>query len=71
MTGAWKLLEYLPRRKPADSERPDFLGLIIPLCEPRAIPEGARVHVTVPERPERPVNLPMSFETEGEPELDQ
>lgn len=50
MSLGWSVLEFLPRRKPADSSRPSFLDLTIPLFESRRIPEGARIHASVEAR---------------------
>ncbi|WP_224814124.1 DUF2235 domain-containing protein [Hasllibacter sp. MH4015] len=62
MNWAWHLLEYLPRRKPRLSRRRDLRGWILPRCEPRTIPDGAHVHVSVLKAAERPDNLPDAFE---------
>ncbi|KUO53229.1 MAG: hypothetical protein APF82_01190 [Sphingomonadales bacterium BRH_c42] len=53
MTFAWALLEFIPRRKPKDSPRWSFLGLVLPLFERRTIPAGASIHRTVLERREK------------------
>jgi uncharacterized protein (DUF2235 family) len=70
MTAAWRLLEYFPKSATYKEwpERKAFLGFYIPDCEPRVIPEGAHVHVSVVQRMEqdptyRPVNLPTTFAT--------
>jgi uncharacterized protein (DUF2235 family) len=46
MTAGWKILEVLPRRKPADSKRMGFAGWSIPLSEHRNIPEAGRMHAS-------------------------
>jgi len=65
MTIGWKRLEIIPKRvKWRDwPRRPSLLGLYLPLCEPRRIDDGSRVHYSVFERFDadpsyRPVNLP-------------
>ena len=58
MTWGWKLLEFIPRRKPAGSTRPAIFGWIIPLFERRHIADGARIHASVMERTPPPANLP-------------
>jgi uncharacterized protein (DUF2235 family) len=70
MTAAWRLLEYFPKSATYKEwpARKAFLGLYIPDCEPRVIPEGAHVHESVVQRMEldptyRPVNLPATFAT--------
>ncbi|XDA97031.1 DUF2235 domain-containing protein [Sulfitobacter sp. LCG007] len=69
LKGAWRISEYIPRRPQALSRRRPFLGLILPRGEPRWIPEGARLHWSVPfrlrETGDRPVNLPERYEVEG------
>lgn len=64
MSWAWLLLEGLPKRvKPRDwPDRPSLFGWYLPLCEPRRVDNGARVHVSVFQRVDadpdyRPVNL--------------
>jgi uncharacterized protein (DUF2235 family) len=68
MSWGWAILEFLPRRRPADSRRRSFVGLSIPYFEPRNIPEGAHVHRSVISRAERtnrkPSNLPDHFSIE-------
>lgn len=68
MTWAWRLLEYCPKRSRWREwdERRDFLGLYLPLCEPRLIPEGAHVHAAAIEHGKhdptyRPINLPNTY----------
>lgn len=67
MSFGWRLLEYLPRRKPAESRRPSFMGLCIPMAEPRLIPDGASVCASVLKRPVPPVNLPDHYDEEPDP----
>ena len=74
LTGAWWLLEYLPKRArykewPA---RQTYLGYYIPDAEPRFIPDGAVIHASALQRMDalpsyRPVNLPKHFETSPMP----
>jgi uncharacterized protein (DUF2235 family) len=65
LTGFWWILEVIPKLTKWREwrRRPSFLGLYLPLAEPRPIPEGALIHGSVFERmsamPDyRPVNLP-------------
>ena len=65
LKGFWWLLEIFPKRAKWREwlRRPQFLGLYLPLGEPRPIPDGALIHGSVFERiaarPDyRPVNLP-------------
>ena len=68
MNWAWAILEFLPRRRPKDSRRPQVLGWCIPWFEPRPIPPGARIHRSVLERIQAggptPSNLPDDYLTE-------
>jgi uncharacterized protein (DUF2235 family) len=74
LTGAWWILEWLPksvkwREWPA---RKSFLGLYLPLGEPRVIPEGALLHRSVIERRDkvqsyRPINMPKAYSVEETP----
>ena len=52
LTGAWKVLEWLPKmekwREWAD--RKSYFGWYLPLAEPRPIPEGSAIHHSVFER---------------------
>ncbi len=50
MTLGWSILEFLPRRKPRDSKRWSFLGLTLPLFEPRHVPNGAAINSSVQAR---------------------
>jgi uncharacterized protein (DUF2235 family) len=69
LSGAWWLLEYLPKRAkyrewPA---RQTYFGYYIPDAEPRLIPDGAIIHESAVLRMEampsyRPVNLPKQYE---------
>jgi len=70
MTAPWRVLEYLPKSATYKEwpARKVFLGLYIPDCEPRLIPEGAHVHESVVKRMAvepgyRPVNLPKDYVT--------
>jgi hypothetical protein len=65
MTWGWKPLEVIPKRvKWRDwPRRRSLFGWYLPLCEPRRIDDGARVHYSVFERwgadpTYRPPNLP-------------
>lgn len=70
MTGAWRVLEYVPKSAMYKEwpERKSFLGFYIPDCEPRVIPEGAILHESVIKRMNelpnyRPINLPQTYGT--------
>lgn len=72
MTGAWRVLEWLPKREKRREwpGRRSRFGFYLPRAEPRLIPEGARLHASVLERKDllpayRPENLPQSFEIEA------
>lgn len=69
MTKCWSILEFVPRPKSSQSSRRSFLGLIIPLFERRAIPEGASIHRSVIERREKlgywAPNLPRGYQVDG------
>lgn len=69
MTFLWSLLEFVPRRKPADSSRPAFLGITLPLFERRNIPIGATLHSSVAERELKlgspSPNVPVASSTEA------
>ena len=74
MTGGWKVLEWLPKKKKWRewAKRGSFLGWYLPRSEPRAIPEGALIHRSVFIRIEkvssyRPVNLPADYAVEETP----
>jgi uncharacterized protein (DUF2235 family) len=69
LSGAWWLLEYLPKRATYREwpERQVHAGWYIPDGEPRLIPDGAAIHESVLQRMDalpayRPVNLPKQFE---------
>ena len=71
LTGAWKILEWLPKRAKWKEwpDRETLLGWYLPRGEPRRIPDGALIHRSVIERKEkyptyRPVNLPASYRIE-------
>ncbi|MBR0757223.1 DUF2235 domain-containing protein [Bradyrhizobium jicamae] len=71
LTGAWWILEWLPKSDkwkewPA---RKSFLGYYLPLGEPRFIKDGVLIHRSVLDRqaqvPDyRPINLPQSYQIE-------
>lgn len=69
MNWAWAILEFIPSRRPAGSDRPTLFGLTIPLFARRTIPEGARIDASVFERAEitgqLPENLPAEYRIEG------
>jgi uncharacterized protein (DUF2235 family) len=74
LNAAWEILELLPKREKWREwpERKSFLGLYLPLGEPRLIPEGAIVHRSVIERMAKvpsyqPINLPASYAIEEGP----
>lgn len=46
MTPVWRTLEFLPRKRPAGSKRAGLGTWIIPRSEARAVPSGARLHVS-------------------------
>lgn len=66
MNGAWPILEWWPKKNKLKEwkERRSLLGLYLPRAEPRVIPPGAMVHVSVrdrmdnPDNKYKPVNLP-------------
>lgn len=64
LRSGWWVLEFLPRFKPKNSQRPSLFGLIIPLAEKRHIPEGACIHHSVLKRSPLPPNLPDNYTTE-------
>jgi uncharacterized protein (DUF2235 family) len=68
MTPGWRLLEFLPRRTPADSTRAGLLGWSLPFSEYRHVPEGARIHSSALTRfdveGDAPPNLPDDVTTE-------
>lgn len=71
LTGAWWILEWLPKRARWKewAARKSLLGWYLPMGEPRPIPEGAIIHHSVLERQAgdqtyRPVNLPKSYTVE-------
>jgi uncharacterized protein (DUF2235 family) len=68
LTGAWNILEWLPKKEKwrESTDRKCVLGRYLPRAEPRLIPEGAVIHRSVIERLNnvetyRPINLPMSY----------
>jgi uncharacterized protein (DUF2235 family) len=66
MSLGWRVLEFLPRRKPEASNRRDLLGWIILRQVARQIPAGARVHISVSEGGRTPENLPEDHIVEGQ-----
>ncbi|SIS57083.1 Uncharacterized alpha/beta hydrolase domain [Roseivivax lentus] len=70
----WRIVEILPRRKPEDSKKASIFGWYMPLCDPRTIPEDARLHWSVKVRAEHdnrwPVNTPDTYRIEGTPPED-
>jgi uncharacterized protein (DUF2235 family) len=71
LTGLWWILEVLPKAKKYREwpQRKSFLGLYLPLGEPRPIPDGAILHQSVLDRMAqvssyRPVNIPSNYATE-------
>jgi uncharacterized protein (DUF2235 family) len=69
LSGAWWILEYLPKRAKYREwpERKAYFGWYIPEGEPRLIPDGAFIHESAVLRMDampgyRPVNLPKQFE---------
>ncbi len=71
LTFWWWILELLPRRKPEGSKRASLFGWYLPLADPRAIPEDARLHWSVKVRAEHegrwPGNTPDTYRIEGAP----
>lgn len=69
MKPLWALVEFVPRRKPANSTRPSLFGISLGLFEPRHIPEGASVHRSVVDRIKggdyAPPNLPKDYTVDG------
>ncbi len=70
-TGAWRLLEWLPKNVKWREwpKRKGLFGYYLPHYEPRSIPEGAKIHESVLQRKEavpayRPQNLPSAYEVE-------
>jgi uncharacterized protein (DUF2235 family) len=70
LTGAWWLLEYLPKRAKYKEwpARQTHFGYYIPDAEPRLIPEGAIIHQSAIDRMNamasyRPVNMPTAYQT--------
>lgn len=71
LSGAWWLLEVLPKRAKwlRWPHRWTFLGLYLPLAEPRLIEEGSILHQSVLDRMREvpaytPVNLPGAYSVE-------
>jgi uncharacterized protein (DUF2235 family) len=68
LTWGWRAIEWIPKRVKWRTwkKRPALAGWYVPWGEPRAIPEGARIHSSVVERMKtvpgyRPPNLPKAF----------
>lgn len=68
-TGAWRILEWLPKsaRRREWPGRHSILGVYLPRCEPRLIPDGAQLHQSVLDRMAlvktyQPQNLPTRYE---------
>ncbi|TPN82566.1 DUF2235 domain-containing protein [Mesorhizobium sp. CU2] len=68
-TGAWRILEWLPKSEKRREwpGRHSILGFYLPRYEPRLIPEGARIHQSVLDRMTLvktylPQNLPHRYE---------
>ena len=68
MTLAWKIFEYIPKSDKYKewTGRKSRLGVYIPECEPRTIPDGAYIHESVIDRINadigyRPVNIPAEY----------
>jgi uncharacterized protein (DUF2235 family) len=71
MTVGWRVLEWLPKRAKwrETNQQASFAGWYLSRGEPRAIPEGARLHYSVlarmrADRSYQPVNLPKVYEIE-------
>lgn len=69
LTSAWRPLEWIPKRDRFKEwrDRRSRFGYYIPDGEPRAIPEGARIHESVFDRMKAvptysPINLPSQWE---------
>jgi uncharacterized protein (DUF2235 family) len=74
LTGLWWILEWIPKRTKWREwpPRKSFLGLYLPLGEPRPIPDGAILHQSVLDRiaqvsSYRPVNIPLTYAVEPNP----
>jgi uncharacterized protein (DUF2235 family) len=74
LTGAWEILEWLPKAEKYREwpERHCVLGWYLPRGEPRPIPEGAIIHRSVFDRiaakpSYRPVNMPKIYSVEPNP----
>jgi len=61
LTGAWKILEWVPQAAPPDADRPGFFGLTIPRGAHRRIPPDARLHPSVLERFPDPARRPPHY----------
>jgi uncharacterized protein (DUF2235 family) len=74
LTGAWWILEYLPKMAQYKEwpERKAHFGFYIPDAEPRVIPDDAFVHESVLLRMQdmadyKPVNFPLRYQTVAMP----
>jgi uncharacterized protein (DUF2235 family) len=74
LEGPWWILEFWPKKEKWREwpDRKAFLGLYLPLGEPRLILDGAILHRSVIERMDkvasyRPINLPASYSIEEMP----
>lgn len=70
-TGAWRILEWVPKKMKWREwpKRKGLLGYYLPHCEPRVIPEGAKIHESALHRKEAvssycPQNLPAAYDLE-------
>lgn len=68
MKGFWRLLEFVPRKKPKDSKRVSLFGISLPLFERRHVPDGSVIHASVIERKNTlgvwPENIPANHKVE-------
>jgi len=78
MTVGWRLIEYLPKKvvKEDPPSRKTFMGWYIPGCEPRTVPEGAYIHVSVMERRKqmtdyRAIDFPEAFKVVDDVNISQ
>lgn len=71
LRGAWRLLEFIPKKLRFKEwpKRRSWLGYYLPMGEPRLVPDGAIIHESVLKHRDvsddyRPVNLPPDYATE-------
>ena len=68
MNWAWGILEFIPRLRPKDSQRPSLFDISIPFFERRNIPAGGFIHQSVIDRSgtkkASPPNLPKNYPVE-------